>query len=308
MKRSAMPIVSAHAEQFLCVYEQKLRTQDDLAPVSIRNYLSDLRHFVAWYEQKSTGEQQECRTFTPAGVVTPIITRYRAYLQRECQLKPASVNRTLISLKGYFGWLVQEQQLFQNPAKVVKLVEQAEPPPRHLSDQEERDLVAATISSGSVRDRTLILLLLHTGLRAREACTLRRDQVQIGKRSGLLHVTGKRNTYREVPLNSTARAALLEYLPTLSGHSPYLFPSAKTTEALSERALGYIVTKYACRASLVAVSPHDLRHRFGYRMAEAVPLHRLAQIMGHDSLDTTRIYVQGTKQDLQNAVETIAWA
>jgi integrase/recombinase XerD len=51
------------------------------------------------------------------------------------------------------------------------------------------------------------------------------------------------------------------------------------------------------------VSSHDLR----YRMAEFVPLHRLAQIMGHDSLDTAKLYIQGTKQDLQQAVETIAW-
>ena len=58
---------------------------------------------------------------------------------------------------------------------------------------------------------------------------------------------------------------------------------------------------------LVDVSPHDLRHRFGYRMAESVPLHRLAQIMGHDSLDTTKLYIQGTKHDLHQAVETIAW-
>jgi integrase/recombinase XerC len=43
-------------------------------------------------------------------------------------------------------------------------------------------------------------------------------------------------------------------------------------------------------------------------MAAMVPLHRLAQIMGHDSLDTTMIYVQGTKQDLQQEVEKIAWA
>ena len=40
------------------------------------------------------------------------------------------------------------------------------------------------------------------------------------------------------------------------------------------------------------------RHRFGYRMAEPVPLHRLAQIMGHDSLDTTNLSIQGTKHDL----------
>jgi len=37
-------------------------------------------------------------------------------------------------------------------------------------------------------------------------------------------------------------------------------------------------------------------------------VHRLAQIMVHDSLDTTMIYVQGTKQDVQHEVEKIAWA
>jgi len=56
------------------------------------------------------------------------------------------------------------------------------------------------------------------------------------------------------------------------------------------------------------VSPHNLRHRFGYEMAKRVPLHRLAQIMGHDSLDTTMVYVRGTQGDLQRAVEERAWA
>src|SRR6266700_1333100 len=55
-----------------------------------------------------------------------------------------------------------------------------------------------------------------------------------------------------------------------------------------------LLKKYAERAHVSDVSPHDLRHRFGYRMAEVVPLHRLAQLMGHDSLDTTLLYVQAT--------------
>lgn len=55
------------------------------------------------------------------------------------------------------------------------------------------------------------------------------------------------------------------------------------------------------------IRPHDLRHRFGYRMAERVPLHRLAQIMGHDSLGTTMLYIRGTPSDLQQVVEQIAW-
>lgn len=193
------------------------------------------------------------------------------------------------------------------PCAAVKLVGEEESAPRHLDHQEEQALVAAVTKAGTLRDRVLIVLLLHTGLRAREVCRLRRDQVKLGKRSGLLEIIGKRNKYREVPLNATARKMLEEYLPTLPPDAVFLFPSGKTKEALSERALGYIVKKYAQGARLPDVNPHDLRHRFGYRMAESVPLHRLAQIMGHDSLDTTKLYIQGTKHDLQRAVETIAW-
>src|SRR5204863_10088219 len=110
---------------------------------------------------------------------------------------------------------------------------------------------------------------------------------------------------------ATARAALEPYDPLLSKPQPHdappLFLSEKRHARLTERGLGYLVKKYAERAKLRDVSPHDLRHRFGYRMAASVPLHRLAQIMGHDSLDTTLIYVRGTPSDLQHEVETIAW-
>jgi len=100
---------------------------------------------------------------------------------------------------------------------------------------------------------------------------------------------------------------LAEYIKTLPADANCLFPSEKTGKALTERALGYLVKKYAQLALLSDISPHDLRHRFGYRMAKVVPLHRLAQIMGHDSLDTTMIYIRGTKGDLQQEVEKIAW-
>jgi integrase/recombinase XerC len=86
-----------------------------------------------------------------------------------------------------------------------------------------------------------------------------------------------------------------------------LFLSEKTHMRLTERGLGYLIKKYAQRAKVCNVSPHDLRHRFGYRMAESVPLHRLAQLMGHDSLNTTMIYIRATRSDLQKEVEKIAW-
>ena len=64
---------------------------------------------------------------------------------------------------------------------------------------------------------------------------------------------------------------------------------------------------YALVATLTDVNPHDLRHGLGYRMAESVPLHLVAHIMGHDWLATTRLSIQGTKEDVQQVVETIAW-
>jgi integrase/recombinase XerD len=72
--------------------------------------------------------------------------------------------------------------------------------------------------------------------------------------------------------------------------------------------LGYVVKRYANLARLSDISPHDLRHRFGYHMAASAPMHRVAQLMGHDSLDTTLLYARGTRADLQREVEKIAWA
>ncbi len=257
MKRNAQPEISEEGQQALNEYGQMLQQLEDLSPVTTRNYLSDLRQFIAWCED--------------------------------------------------FSWTRKTQLIQSDPASPIKFVPKEASPPRHLNDDEEDALIAAVNATGTLRDQTIITLLLHTGLRAQELCTLTRQQIHLGKRNGMLRIIGKRKKVREVPLNTTARSVLNQYLGTLPQECQYLFPSEKTHRALTERALGHLVTKYATQAQVADLSPHDLRHRFGYRMAEVVPLHRLAQIMGHDSLDTTMLYIRGTKQDLQQDVEKIAW-
>ena len=308
MARPGMPILSDGGRDALDRYAAHLHGQADLRPATLRNYLSDLRQFAAWCEATWTAGGEGERPFAPTAIATPTITRYRAYLQQTLHLKPASVNRGLISVKRYCAWAVAEGLIPRDPAAIVKPVGQDSAAPRNLDDSEEEALVAAVTKGGSVRDRAIVIMMLHTGLRAGEICRLRRDDVTLGKRSGLLRVTGKGNKYREVPLNATARALLGTYLATPAAQGAHLFPSGKTGDALTERALGHLIKRYADQARLVEVSPHDLRHRFGYRMAEVVPLHRLAQIMGHDSLDTTMTYVKATQRDLQREVEKIAWA
>lgn len=303
MKHDAISSLSPSGRQELTNYESYLREQRDISPVTIRNYLSDLRSFVTWYETKSINSAKV--GFDLAKITTPTLTRYRSYLQSQLKLAPASINRYLVTLKSYFALAVDLRKITINPAGVVKLIPLIKSSPRQISDAEESAIVSAVNNYGSVRNRTIIILMFHTGLRAAEVCGLKNEHIYLRKRSGHLEVYGKRNKYREVPLNATIRKVLLEYLLTIEGD--WLFISRKTKSAITTRALGYLVGKYARIAGVEDISPHDLRHRFGYRMAETVPLHRLAQIMGHDSLDTTMVYVRGTSEDLQRDVEQIAW-
>src|SRR5262245_44890997 len=154
MKRSGQPDISSTAEQLLAHYATALQDHEDLTPKTIRNYLSDLRQFVAWCEASWQSGQKQGQSFTPTLLTTPLITRYRSYLQLAAQLKPASINRVLISLKRYCSWAVDQGVLGRDPSKVVKLVREEPPSPRHLSDEEEEALMAAVTTSGDLRDQT----------------------------------------------------------------------------------------------------------------------------------------------------------
>jgi integrase/recombinase XerC len=317
VQRADKPELSTVGEKELQRYRKYLTEEQDLSAATVRNYLSDLRGFAAFCESSWSEGEESGESFSPAAVTTPTITLYRSHLKNVAELKPASINRYLISVKRYFSWAVDEGLVGRDPAKAVKLVPRVVPPPRHLSDKEEAALVAAVERYGSMRDRTLIVVALHSGLRAEELCNLKPHHVKLGKRSGHLTVYGKRGKYREVPLNVTVREALQEWMGVLPEDSVWLWPSRKgktngagerEAQPITVRGLAYAVKRHAELAKVEDLSCHDLRHRFGYRMVERVPLHRLAQIMGHDSLDTTMVYVKGTQGDLQRAVEEIAWA
>lgn len=72
-----------------------------------------------------------------------------------------------------------------------------------------------------IRDRSFVLMLLHTGLRLGEALALDVGDVALGERSGSVRVrAGKGNRARAVPLNRTARAALREWLDARAALQP----------------------------------------------------------------------------------------
>lgn len=122
----------------------------------------------------------------------------------------------------------------------------------------------------------------------------------------LPQVSGKRNKVRKVPLNNTVRSILRQYLESAPTASVYVFVGQKG-ERIGVRALQKLIAKYGRLARVDDLSPHDLRHRFGYRMAQKTRLDVLAQLMGHESVNITKIYTQPTAEDLQEAVDRIAW-
>lgn len=87
---------------------------------------------------------------------------------------------------------------------------------------------------GTLPDLALLVLMLHTGVRAKEFCHLQRSNVTMRKRSDQLAIYGKGNKYREVPLNGTARVVLAEYLSALPYDDPWLFESNKQKTLASE--------------------------------------------------------------------------
>lgn len=132
MKRKAQPMLSQNGQYTLDQYIQILQQFEDLSPVTIRNYASDLCQFIAWCEH-AWREMQEGRTFTPQAVAPALLVRYRDHLQNTLGLKPTTVNRTLMSLKRYFAWARKAQLIQSDPASLIKFVPKEASSPRHLS-------------------------------------------------------------------------------------------------------------------------------------------------------------------------------
>ncbi|QHT61227.1 tyrosine-type recombinase/integrase [Paenibacillus lycopersici] len=288
--------ISDHGARAIQDFIETLAIPEALTPKTLKEYASDLKQFIAWFETIDRRDAEDA--FRIEAVTESAIVRYREAARQEMALKPATVNRRLITLKRFFGWAAAEWRISLDPAKAVKLVPETKASPRRMQEYEEAALIAAVEQGGSLRDLTILLVMLHAGLRTMEVCDLAPNDIRLGKRVSELTVrSAKGDKRREVPLNDVCSAALAAYLAASSEHSPYLFPSEKTGDRLTERALRHLVRKYMTAAGLEGLSAHDLRHRFGYAEAENMPLHRLARLMGHDRPETTMHYYKATPEE-----------
>jgi integrase len=163
------------------------------------------------------------------------------------------------------------------------------------------------------RDHTLLLVAIQTGLRASELLNLRGDQIVPGKHAHL-RCTGKGRKERCVPLTRQTMDALRAWLD-LRGGGPLdlVFPSSRNA-ALSLDALEKIVAKHAAKAAATCpslgekrVTPHVLRHTAAMQLRQAgVDLSVIALWLGHESLDTTQIYLQADLASREAALSRLS--
>jgi len=162
-------------------------------------------------------------------------------------------------------------------------------------------------TTGGLRDRAILTMLLFTALRIGELATLDRDDVAISARKGVVTVRrGKGDRYRQVPLNGEVRDALDAWLakrvslPQSDG--PALFLSLKG-QRLSARAIDLTLRSLGQRAD-VTLSAHTLRHTCLTRLVRAGnDIVLVAELAGHARLETTRRYSLPSDADRQAAMD-----
>jgi site-specific recombinase XerD len=284
----------------------------DLSPLTVKGYLSDLHHFSRWFEQ-TNGEDLTVERITPTDV-----KEYKHFLLSVERRKAGTVNRRLAALAALCKWARQTKQITSDPTENIKGVVGVTRGPKWLDKHEQHRLIRAIENDLELakknypkrwvtrrRDASLVFFLLNTGLRLSEAIGLQLSDLQLSERKGSVLVqNGKGNKQRSVPLNSEARKELQEWMD-IRPKSDHLWMTVEGEhECLSGRTVQRILQRYAKAAQLDDLTPHVCRHTFAKNLVEnEIGLEKVAALLGHSSLNTTRIYITPSERDLELAVE-----
>lgn len=299
--------MSRETTTFLKNYQHYLH-ELGLSQLTIQSYCADLECFRGWFGPARG------RAFAPENIVPADLVEYKSFLRTVKQYQPATVNRHLSSIARFLKW-ARSQGLTETlpPEKLQQKPRQATAP-KSLNETEQHALTLAVNRGNNLRDVALIKLLLGTGLRSSEVANLKLADVELLPRSaseakGWVHVrAGKGGVSRRVPLNSQVRKALRDYLEEVRHQgtleTDYFFVGERGR--LTTKGVAYIVRKYAYQAQLPHCSVHTLRHTFAKNLIDqGVSLDRVGLLLGHASLDTTRIYTKPTEADLAREVEKL---
>ncbi len=236
--------------------------------------LRNLReHTVRYYRNELTAALKHLKaqeiTSDPSAITSEHIKRYIIGYMRKEGLKVVTINTRLRAVRAFFNFLYEQHYIGTNPVAGMKLLKDR----KHIVNTFSRKQLDLLLKQPDlrtftgIRDYTIMLLLLETGIRANEFVGITLSDLSIDE--GSIHIRNAKG-YREriVPITSTMKKQLKKYI-SLRGfvETDALFVTLEN-EPLSKRQLQNIVRKYGKSAGIkdVRCSPHTFRHTFA-RMA-----------------------------------------
>ncbi len=275
---------------------------NDFSHHTVKAIKADLRKFIQWFVN-ANGEHFDVTRITVRDVADS-----REHMARVRRQSVATVNRALVTVRRFLRHLVQSGAVSINPAAAVKELRRMPIFPKGLSTSEVRKILREIELRQDYKAGACIGLMLHGGLRASEVVGLELDDVTVAPRSGQIVCRhGKGNKFRTVPLSVEARRVVQAYLET---RPPFECQAVFIGErgALTYSGLRAICSKYAAITG-VAFTAHKLRHSFAHRYLAQTnnDLVGLAQILGHESLNTTSLYARRGQDELQESIDGLRY-
>ena len=276
--------------------------QHDFARHTRKAVANDLRKFARWFSQSN----QE--PFALSRVTTRDVIDFRNWLHREKRQAVASINRALVLIRRFLDWAVEQKAIDTNPAKPVKELRRQQLAPKGLERSDVRRLLREIELRQDVRANAIFHVLLYTGCRVSDLVNLELTDLMISERSGsVVFRHGKGNKQRTVPLPMSARRALQTYLETRPPmESPIVFAGERG--AITDAGIRALCRKYSGVIS-VRLHPHIFRHTMAKQFLadNRNDLVSLAQILGHENLNTTSRYSQRNGEQLAEAADRLSW-
>lgn len=284
----AVPFSQA-ADQFLSWAED---VEYRAKPNTAHRIRTSFASLLAWFGER------------PIADITPgAIEDYKAWRAREHMVRDVTIRHDLHALSLFFKYCLKHGWIASNPVEQVQKPSDRESLVQHVITPEEEAAYFGA-AAGTLYDVARLILL--TGARPEEILSLRRDEVDLARRT--LHIRGgkTRAARRTLHLLSEACSILGRRLAATDGAGPdgWLFPS--------ERKPGEHISRLnhqhdeACRRAGVSFRLYDLRHTFATRLAETgCDINTLAAILGHSGLRLLTRYVHPTEQHRAAAMERL---